>query len=286
MSYLDITDHFKMEEKKKLEEKVKLELSVKDVVLLNSKLGLRKLFTQKKPNLTRALKFASYEYKLQELQKEMIILLNWVMKNNEKVVVLFEGRDSAGKGGAIRRTTQHLNPRNFRVVALPKPTSEERGQWYFQRYVNKLPVPGEMVFFDRSWYNRAVVEPVNGFCTLKEYEVFMDQVNQFESMLIQSGIRLIKIYFSIDKEEQAKRFKEIKNDPLKKWKMTKVDLAAQDLWDEYTRYKERMFNHTHTDLSPWKIIQANKKPLARISAIEHILSSIPYVKEELVEESS
>lgn len=256
--------------------KKKLNLSEGDLALLNSKMGMRKMFTQKKINVNRALNFARYEYELQELQKEMIILLNWVMKNDERVVVIFEGRDAAGKGGAIRRATQHLNPRNVRIVALPKPTIEEKGQWYFQRYVNQLPVPGEMVFFDRSWYNRAVVEPVNGFCTKEEYEIFMDQINPFEQMLVQSGIRLLKIYFSIDKEEQARRFDEIKSDPLKKWKMTPVDRAAQDLWDDYTDYKVRMFENTDTELCPWKRIEANKKTQARVEAMRYILDNIPY----------
>ena len=266
----------------RMEKKKELELSQQDVELLNSKLGMRRMFTQKKLNVERALRYSRYENYLAELQKEMIILLNWVMKHHEKVVVIFEGRDAAGKGGAIRRVTEHLNPRNFRIVALPKPTVEEKGQWYFQRYVNQLPVPGEIVFFDRSWYNRAVVEPVNGFCTEEEYEIFMDQVNQFESMITQSGTRLIKIYFSIDKKEQARRFDEIKNDPLKKWKITPVDLAAQELWDVYTEYKQKMFKHTDRENSPWKIIEANKKTEARVAALQHILETIPYFEEELV----
>ena len=167
----------------------------------------------------------------------------------------------------------------MRIVALPKPTKDEKSQWYFQRYVEQLPKAGEMVFFDRSWYNRAVVEPVNGFCTQKEYEVFMNQVNEFERMILDSGIHLVKIYMSISKREQAKRFAEIKSDPLKQWKMTKLDEKAQDLWEQYTEYKNAMFDRTNTENSPWKIIRANRKTEARVNVINHILESIPYDKD-------
>jgi polyphosphate kinase 2 len=187
-----------------------------------------------------------------------------------------KGRDAAGKGGAIRRITQYINPRHFRIVALNIPTEDERKQWFFQRYIQQLPKPGKIVFFDRSWYNRAVVEPVNGFCTDEEYEIFMSQVNDFEKMLTQSNTYLIKFYFSISKKEQAKRFREIKNDPLKRWKMTPVDEKAQALWDDYTFYKEKMFEQTNTDHAPWKIIDANKKAPARMEAIIHLLKTIPY----------
>lgn len=166
----------------------------------------------------------------------------------------------------------------MRIVALPKPTEDEKSQWYFQRYIEQLPKAGEMVFFDRSWYNRAVVEPVNGFCTPKEYEVFMNQVNDFERMILESGIHLVKIYMSISKKEQAQRFEDIKSDPLKQWKMTKLDEKAQDLWDDYTEYKKAMFTKTNTVISPWKIIRANRKTEARINVINHILKSIPYDK--------
>lgn len=174
-------------------------------------------------------------------------------------MILFEGRDSAEKVGAIRRITEYLNPRHFRVVALNIPTEDQKKQWFFQRYYNRLPKPGEFIFFDRSWYNRAVVEPVNNFCTAKEYNIFVAQVNEFEKMLIQSNTYLIKLYFSISKEEQSKRFKEIENNPLKKWKITPVDEKAQELWHDYKYYKEKMFDATNTELAPWKIIDANKK---------------------------
>lgn len=258
----------------------KLSLSEEDIELLNSPFGLKFLLADKKPNYQKALRLTRYELALRQLQEQLIDLQYWVIGKKERVVILFEGRDAAGKGGAIRRISAHINPRFYRIVALPKPTDEERGQWYFQRYVNQLPKPGEIVFFNRSWYNRAVVEPVNSFCTQEEYERFMFQVNGFENMLIDSGIHLIKLYFSIDKEEQVKRFRDIKRDPLKRWKMTPVDARAQELWDEYTTYKERMFAHTHTEKAPWTIIKANRKPEARMEAAQVVLSRISYEKLE------
>ena len=253
-----------------------LDISKEEVELLNSKIGLKYLFADKKTNILKALRLAKYETELRALQAELIQIQNWTIENDKKVVVLFEGRDAAGKGGAIRRITAHINPRQYRIVALPKPSRETEGQWYFQRYVNHLPKPGEIVFFDRSWYNRAVVEPVNGFCSKKQYETFMGQVNEFERMILESHTYLIKFYFSISKEEQASRFKEIKASPLKKWKMSPVDERAQELWDEYTRYKVKMFEHTNTDIAPWKIIEANRKTEARIAALHHIIETIPY----------
>lgn len=253
-----------------------IQLTSEDLELLNSKIGLHALLRNKKVDLTKTLNEVRYINELKRNQEELIKLHNWVIEGNKKVVVLFEGRDAAGKGGAIRRITEYINPRHFKIVALDIPTEDERNQWFFQRYINRLPKPGEIVFFDRSWYNRAVVEPVNGFCTQKEYEIFMSQVNNFEQMLVQSDTYLIKIYFSISKEEQAKRFKEIKNNPLKRWKITPVDERAQELWDEYTSYKKKMFDETTTDFAPWKIIEANKKSNARLEAIKHILDNIPY----------
>ncbi len=251
-------------------------LSDEDAKLLNTKLGMRQLFAQKNINLEKAIRDTKYENRLLELQAELIKLQTWVIKNDKKLIVIFEGRDSAGKGGAIRRIIQHLNPRHYRIVALPKPDEVEAGQWYFQRYVNQLPVAGEIVFFDRSWYNRAVVEPVNDFCTDEEYKIFMGQVNEFEKMVVESKIQLIKFYFSITKEEQEKRFLDVKNSPLKQWKMSAVDAKAQSLWDVYTKYKEAMFAKTDTALNPWIVIQANKKTVARIEAIEHVLNKVPY----------
>ncbi|MRH99605.1 polyphosphate kinase 2 [Kriegella sp. EG-1] len=250
-----------------------------DMDLLNSKLGLYALLRNKKVNVDKALESTRHTVKLKKAQEELIKLHNWVINTNQKVVVLFEGRDAAGKGGAIRRITEYINPRHFKIIALNKPNSDEKEQWFFQRYINHLPKPGEIVFFDRSWYNRAGVDPVNNFCTQEEYEIFMSQVNDFEKMLLQSGTFLIKFYFSISKEEQKKRFDEIKKSPLKRWKMTDVDRKAQELWDDYTKYKERMFNETNTEIAPWIVIEGNNKPIARIKAIQHLLEMIPYEHE-------
>lgn len=252
------------------------QLSDQELEMLNSKIGLKYLLAEPQVNLPKALRMTKYEMRLRELQAQLIDIQNWVIREKKKVVVIFEGRDAAGKGGAIRRITAHINPRHFRIVALPKPSTEEIGQWYFQRYVNKLPKTGEMVFFDRSWYNRAIVEPVNGFCTQEEYHRFMGQVNDFERMIQESNMHLIKLYFSISKEEQASRFKEIRTSKLKRWKITPVDLKAQELWDEYTNYKEKMFEKTDTENAPWKVFQADRKTDARIAALEYIIERLPY----------
>lgn len=235
-----------------------------------------KLLEKKNLNVNRIIETMEYEKELKYLQIELNKLQNDVVKNNRRVVVIFEGRDAAGKGGTIRRFTQHLNPRDMEVVALPKPNETERGQWYFQRYVQKLPIPGTIVFFDRSWYNRAVVEPVMGFCKDSEYTNFMLQVPEFEKMLHEDGIEIIKFWFSISKDEQEKRFRSRRKNPLKQWKMSPVDEKAQTLWDEYTRYKEKMFERTHTANGPWVIIQANNKRKARIESIRYTLSKLDY----------
>jgi len=247
-----------------------------DVSILNSNKGLTALLMQGEYNLEKAVRYVNYEKKLKKLQVELIRMQSWAINQNERIIVIFEGRDAAGKGGAIRRITERMNPRHLRIVALPKPSEEERTQWYFQRYVSQFPKAGEMVFFDRSWYNRAVVEPVNKFCTQDEYSIFMNQVNEFERMITESDIRLVKLYMSISKKEQSKRFEEIKKDPLKQWKMTAVDEKAQELWDQYTLYKDKMFETTKDGVVNWKIIKANRKTYARVSAINHILESIPY----------
>lgn len=253
-------------------------LTPKDIKNLNSKKGLQALLLDDNINVQKALKSVDYIKNLKALQKELIKMHEEVIEKNDRVIVVFEGRDAAGKGGAIRRITERINPRHFRIVALPKPTEDESTQWYFQRYISKFPKAGEIVFFDRSWYNRAVVEPVNGFCTPEEHTRFMESVNDFERMITSSGIKLVKIYMSISKEEQAKRFEEIKNNPLKQWKITPVDQKAQELWEEYTKYKAVMLKNTNTDHAPWKIIKANKKTFARINTIKYLLSSIPYDK--------
>lgn len=256
-------------------------LTSKDVKRLNSRKALKQFLLEEDTSINKVLRYVNYESRIKLLQVELIHLQHWVQQYGKKIVIVFEGRDAAGKGGAIRRITEHLNPREFRVVALPKPTAEEIGQWYFQRYINQLPRKGEIVFFDRSWYNRAVVEPVNGFCTKEEYEIFMTQVNDFERMIIESGIILLKFYFSISKDEQEKRFEEIIGSPVKKWKYSPVDQKALELWDSYTEYKERMFETTDTEIAPWCIIKANRKAKARIEVIKRVLDAIPYTPKDV-----
>ncbi|WP_276389219.1 polyphosphate kinase 2 [Eudoraea chungangensis] len=227
-------------------------------------------------DISKTLKTIQYEEELRLLQIELVNLQQWVTKNKLRVAVIFEGRDAAGKGGSIKRFTQHLNPRTMRVVALSKPTEVESGQWYFRRYIKELPNPGEIVFFDRSWYNRAVVEPVMGFCTKKDYEQFMVQVPGFEHMLYEDGILLIKFWFSISKKEQKKRIESRLRNPLKKWKFSPVDKKGQALWDKYTYFKEQMFSKTHTTFSPWIIVKANDKKTARLESIRYVLSKFDY----------
>lgn len=217
-----------------------------------------------------------YERELKLLQIELVKMQRWVQQEGKRVAIIFEGRDAAGKGGTIRRFTEHLNPRAMRVVALPKPTEEESGQWYFQRYMKQLPNRGEIVFFDRSWHNRAVVEPVNGFCTKAQYDQFMRQVPEFEHMLVEDGVTLIKLWFSISREEQSARFGSRKTNPLKQWKLSPLDGRAQELWDDYTKCKEAMFSRTHTSFSPWIIVMANDKRAARLESIRYTLSLLDY----------
>ncbi len=256
---------------------VKREFDEKEIKYLNSNKAIKAMLEGNgKVQPEKVLRYVNYEKRLENYQVELIKLQNWVIENKKRVCILFEGRDSAGKGGAIRRITHHLNPRHYRVLALPKPTSQERGQWYFQRYVNRLPSPGDIVFFDRSWYNRAVVEPVNGFCTEEEYQRFMQDINNFEEMITGGGMILIKLYFSITKEEQKRRFNDIKSDPLKRWKMSPVDERAQELWDVYTQYKEEMFRVTNTEKNPWIVIKADRKSNARLEAVQHLLRGVPY----------
>ena len=232
--------------------------------------------TSSSTKLEKILYNLEYEDQLYKLQSELVNLQEWVSKNKKRVCIIFEGRDAAGKGGAIRRMTQHLNPRSRRVVALAKPTEIEQGQWYFRRYIKEMPNPGELVFFDRSWYNRAVVEPVMGFCTQEQYRKFMIQVPKFEQMLHEDGIILIKFWFSVTKDEQLRRFKSRIESPLKKWKFSSVDEEGQNKWDLYTQYKDQMFAHTHTTSSPWIIIKTNNKKEARLESLRHVLSRFEY----------
>ena len=219
-----------------------------------------------------------YQRKLSLLQIELIKLQNYVKEKGLKVLLIFEGRDAAGKGGTIKRITEHLNPRGARVVALVKPSDVEKTQWYFQRYVQHLPSAGEIVLFDRSWYNRAGVEPVMGFCTKEEYKQFLTDVPDFEKMLVESGIVVLKYYFSVSKKEQEKRFKKRKIDPLKEYKLSPIDEEAQKLWYKYTDSKYKMLMSTHTPISPWTVIKSDNKKSARLNCIRHILSTIDYSK--------
>ncbi|MCB0720650.1 MAG: polyphosphate kinase 2 [Bacteroidetes bacterium] len=218
----------------------------------------------------------NYEKEKYKLQVELLKLHSWIRKSGEKVVILFEGRDAAGKGGTIKRFMEHMNPRGARVVALDKPSDVERGQWYFQRYVEHLPTAGELVLFDRSWYNRAGVERVMGFCSEDEYKEFLYQVPEFERSLIRSGTHLIKFWFSVSQDEQQRRFDERKAHPLKQWKLSPVDMASLDKWDEYTTAKEAMFYHTDFPESPWIIIKSNCKKRARLNAMRYVLNRFAY----------
>lgn len=218
----------------------------------------------------------TYFQELVRLQRELIKLQDWVVNSGEKIVVIFEGRDSAGKGGAIKRITQRLNPRVCRVAALPAPTEREQTQWYFQRYVAHLPAAGEIVLFDRSWYNRAGVERVMGFCSDQQYEEFFESVPEFERMLVRSGIRLIKYWFSISDDEQHSRFMSRIHDPLKQWKLSPMDLESRRRWEDYTKAKEIMFERTHIPEAPWWVVEGNTKKRARLNCIAHLLEQIPY----------
>lgn len=217
-----------------------------------------------------------YEQHKNELQVELLKLQRWVQDTGQKVVILFEGRDAAGKGGTIKRFMEHLNPRSARVVALNKPTEEERTQWYFQRYIEHLPSAGEIVLFDRSWYNRAGVERVMGFCDATEYLEFMRQCPELERMLVRSGIHFFKYWFSVTQEEQRRRFKARERDPLKQWKLSPIDMASLDKWDDYTEAKEAMFFYTDIADAPWTIVKSDDKKRARLNCMQHFLSSMPY----------
>ena len=218
----------------------------------------------------------SYEEQMAPLQVELLKLQNWVKETGERIIVLFEGRDAAGKGGTIKRFMEHLNPRGARVVALEKPSERERSQWYFQRYIENLPSGGEIVFFDRSWYNRAGVERVMGFCSPNDYLEFMRQCPELERMLVRTGIRLFKFWFSVTREEQLNRFLSRENDPLKQWKLSPIDKASLDKWDDYTEAKEAMFFYTDTADAPWTVIKSDDKKRARLNCMQFFLSSLPY----------
>jgi polyphosphate kinase 2 len=251
-------------------------LTKEDFESVSSNEELRQLIKNRNISIEKVEKKVFYLEELRRLQMELVKLQQWVSNNKKRVIIIFEGRDAAGKGGNIRRFTEHLNPRAMRVVALTKPTEVERGQWYFRRYIKELPNPGEIVFFDRSWYNRAVVEPVMGFCTEDQYHNFMVQVSEFEHMLYEDGADIIKFWFSISKNEQLARFNSRLETPLKRWKFSPVDKRGQELWDKYTLYKEQMFSKTHTSYSPWITVEANDKKIARLESIRYVLSQFNY----------
>ncbi|MDY0232911.1 MAG: polyphosphate kinase 2 [Sulfurimonas sp.] len=218
----------------------------------------------------------AYEKELLKLQVELLKLQNHIKANGLKVIMIFEGRDAAGKGGTIQRITEHLNPRGARVVALEKPSEIEKTQWYFQRYVQHLPSAGEIVIFDRSWYNRAMVEPVMGFCSERQHHQFLKDAPKFEDMITEEQIKIFKFYFSVSKDEQAKRFKERETDPLKQYKLSEVDKESQRLWNEYSLAKYMMLSQTHTDFAPWTIVKSDDKKKARLNCIKHILNFVEY----------
>jgi len=227
------------------------------------------------------MKRKEYEKTLELFQIELVKLQSWMQKSGERVMAIFEGRDSAGKGGTIFVLRQYMNPRTARDVALPKPTETERGQWYFQRYVAHFPAAGEFVTFDRSWYNRAGVEPVMGFCTKEQHELFLDQAPDFEKGIVADGIRLFKFWLSIGQETQLKRFHDRRHSPLKMWKFSPIDVAGMSRWEDYTRVRDIMFERTHSEHAPWTVVRANDKRRARLSVIRRLLLSIPYEGRDL-----
>lgn len=247
------------------------ELSINDIEVCSNSDPLPVLLKKKK-----AIRKYLEAEELKPYQAELIKLQRHLEANKLKMIILFEGRDAAGKGGTIRRVTRYMNEKHYRVVALGKPTEEQRTQWYFQRYVEHFPRGGEIVLFDRSWYNRAMVEPVFGFCTPEEYQIFIEDTPSFEKTLVRNGIILIKLYFSVTKEEQRRRFERRKTDPLRQWKLSEVDLQAQEKWDDFTKMKYEMLKHTHTTIAPWTIIRSDNKHLARLNAMRVILNSIDY----------
>lgn len=224
----------------------------------------------------KAYKRRKQEQSLKPYQAELLALQRYLEETGRRMVILFEGRDASGKGGTIRRVTRYMNEKHYRVVALGKPTDEQRSQWFFQKYVAQLPRGGEMVLFDRSWYNRAMVEPIFGFCTPEEYDNFMRGVSGFEKDLVRQGTILVKLYFSVTKDEQARRFDRRKTDPLRQWKLSEVDVQAQERWDDFTNQKYEMLKRTHSSHAPWTVIRSNDKYLARLNAMKVILNTVPY----------
>ena len=259
------------------ENKVDYSDNVQDLFTLNPNVrDIKNLFKEGIYPYKTKLKKKPYEVKKRQLQTELLKAQGWIKDTGQKVILLFEGRDAAGKGGTIKRFTEHLNPRSGKVIALEKPTDEERGQWYFQRYIKHFPTNGEMVLYDRSWYNRAGVERVMGFCTPNEYLEFMRETPNLERMMANSGIKLFKYWFSVTRDEQLNRFKSREIDPLKQWKLSPIDRASLDKWDAYTRAKKAMFFYTDTADSPWIVIKSNDKKRARLNCMLHFLNSLDY----------
>ena len=252
--------------------------SKSELIALSRSDSIIRLLSRRRPNFKEVLLETKYWDALRNYQIELIKMQNWIVQTNQRLLVIFEGGEMSGKGNMIRTIAEHLNPRSARSIALPKPSESEEGQWYFQRYINQFPDPGEIVFFDRSWYNRAVVEPVNQFCTKKQYKRFMKEVNNFETMLYNDGLLFIKIYLTISKIEQARRIEVIKNDPLNRWQLTKVDRNAQKLWVKFKSYEKTMLESTNSVHAPWTVIDGNNKTTAQLEAIAYILSKVPFRK--------
>jgi polyphosphate kinase 2 len=257
---------------------IKLELKDEELEDLDEQQELLALLASKDIDVPATIANLHYERELERLQIELVCLQEAVRAAGRRVALIFEGRDAAGKSGAIARFIENLNPRSARVVALPKPSELEQGQWYFQRYARRLPNRGELVLFDRSWYNRAVVEPVMGYCTEAQYIRFMEQAPEFERMLVDDGIELVKLWFKISRKEQQKRFKVRAKDPLKQWKLSPVDEEAQQRWDVYTRYIAAMFAKSHSAAIPWTIVNSNNKAKARLESIRHVLTVLEYTE--------
>ena len=249
-------------------------LTLEELLEKNKQLKLEN--TALKKNNLEVIKKCELEQSLKPYQAELIHMQKYLEKTGKKMIILFEGRGASGKGGTIRRVTRYMNEKRYRIVALGKPTDEQKSQWFFQKYINHLPTGGEVVFFDRSWYNRAMVEPVLNFCTDLDYTNFMQGVTGFEQDLVRQGTILVKLYFSVTKKEQARRFERDRADPLRQWKQSELDVQAQERWDDFTKVKYEMLKNTHTSSAPWTIIRSNKKYQARLNAIKVILNSVPY----------
>ena len=251
-------------------------LTLEELIEENTQLKLENALLEK--SNSEAIKKCEQEESLKPYQAELLQMQKYLEKTGKKIIILFEGRGAAGKGGSIRRVTRYMNEKHYRIVALGRPTEEQKSQWFFQKYINHLPSGGEVVFFDRSWYNRAMVEPVLNFCTKSDYKNFMQAVTGFERDLVRQGTILVKLYFSVTREEQAKRFKSDRADPLRQWKQSELDVQAQERWDDFTNVKYNMLKKTHTSSAPWTIIRANNKYKARLNAMKTILNSVPYTR--------